>query len=187
MKLGLCLRVASLSFLVAVTASAAVINSAPIGGLTTFQDTNTGRIWAGMNNFFNESYLDMKVDVESQGFIVADLAAVQQLLNSLPLSGGQWTGYAAIMGSAPNRDLIWGAYLPETTTQSWAWSYLTDSAWQYWSGTGVPLSDVPNAETPDADMNIWAYYDGAAAVPEPSTLALVASAGLALLALRRRR
>jgi len=188
MKVMICLRIAFLAVLSVGAASAAVINSSPIGSLTTFQDTNTGRIWVDLDNYFGLSYLDMKADVESKGFIVADLAAVEQLLNSLPLTGGEWPTYAAIMGRAPNRDLIWGAYLPEISNVSWAWSFQNDGVWSFEDDTGFGLDVVPNAGGPDADMNIWAYTEnGAGAVPEPSPLGLAGSAVMAMLALRLRR
>lgn len=183
-----CLRLATITFLAFASMSAAVINSTPIGGLNTFQDTNTGRTWVDLDNYFGLSYLDMKANVESKGFIVADLAAVEQLLNSLPLTGGEWATYAAIMGRAPNRDLIWGAYLPEGATVSWAWSFEGDTAWSYEDTSGLDLNGVPNAGGPDADMNIWAYTEnGAGAIPEPATFGLAGSAVLAMLALRLRR
>lgn len=186
MKLCAILRVAVLALLAAAAASAAVISSAPIGGLSTFQDTNTFRTWVRLDNYFNLSYADMKTDVESKGFTVADQAAVEQLLDSLPLNSGQWSSYAAIMGKAPNRDLIWGSFLPVGTTQAWAWSYVENSSWSYAPESGLGLGDVPNFNSEDADLNIWAYSAGGAAVPEPATIGLAGAALLALLSLRRR-
>lgn len=168
-------------------AAGPIINSPDIGPFSTFQDVATGRVWLDMNNFFNMSYNDMTAAAAAQGFTIATLSDVQELLGTLPLSGGEWVSYAAIMGAAPNRPLIWGAYL-STTTVNWAYAYSYDVAWNYDSNTGLSLSSVPNGGGPDADMNIWAYQQGEVIIPEPSPAALFALGFAALaIACRARR
>lgn len=164
----------------AATAAAAPIVDVPdVGGYATFQDQATGRIWLDFNNFFDTSYNDMAAAVQLLGFTVASRADVEQLLNTLPLTGGEWSGYSAIMGRAPNRALIWGAF-SSTTELNWAYSYDTGGAWNIDELTGGALDVPPNAGSPDADMNIWAFQEGTTSTPEPSSIALL---GLGLLAL----
>ena len=173
---------------VAMSAQAVVIDHANVAGFKTFQDLNTGRVWLDMNNFFNMTTDDMVTAAAAGGFTFATTADVNGLLGSLPLTGGEWPGYKAIMGDAPNRELIWGSYDDGTPGNvGWAFSFSGDSTWSF-VDDATASNGVPNGGSPDADMNIWAYQTGVAAVPEAETYALML-AGLGVLgaAVRRRK
>ena len=147
-------------------ACGALIPFGPHGGLNTFLDTNTNRAWVKLDTFFDKSYNEMSAVVTAAGFNVASRTDVQELLDTLPLSGGEWVGYASVMGQALYRNLIWGAYSSSDPTRiGWAYAYDSDAWWGYadyvWSAT-----TVPNGGIPEADMNLWAFR----AVPEPSTV-----------------
>lgn len=190
-KLLATISVVSMMCLVNVnSASAAVINSGDVNGLKTFQDTNTGRIWLDMNNFFNKSTTDMVSIANKAGFIFATKSDVSALLGSLPLTNGEWTNYSQIMGSAPNRDLIWGSYDDgSTSTVGWAWAFSSDKSWNIVDNTWMPsemtYDSIPNADGDSADLNIWAY----APVPEPASmiLGLMSLGGLAGLKNRAKK
>jgi hypothetical protein len=148
-----------------------VVSGPTIGGLATFTDTNTGRDWLKLNDFFGESADQMLATAIPAGFIFADHADVQALTDSLPLDGtdATWQGYAAVMGSAPNRALMWGAY--SGTGGDVGWGYAYDPApWNLADNSDLS-SGVPNNGTPYADMNLWAYAGGS--VPEPASWALM--------------
>ena len=169
-------------------ASASVVAFADVNGFQTFQDTNNGRVWLQLDNFFDQSYNVMAAAATAAGFTVATNAEVHGLLDTLPLTGGEWGGYAATMGSSlgspMNRDLIWGAYVPVVADQvSWAFAFSSMTDWAYADGTSFPLDSVPNP-----DMNLWAYLSGQTqtSVPEPATLMLL-GAGLAGIGAARRR
>lgn len=172
---------------IAQGAQAAVIGSADVGGLATFQDTNTGRVWLELDNFFGKTTTEMVAAAQTAGFTFATTADVHQLLDSLPLTSGEWPGYEAIMGGAPNRGLIWGSYDDggDPLLVGWAYAYDGDTAWNFVDAT-FGVNDVPNAGTPEADMNIWAYQAGQA-VPEPGSLVLAALALAGICAVGRRR
>jgi hypothetical protein len=164
---------------------ATVIDGPNIGGYGTFQDENTGRIWLDMDSFFGMNTTDMVTAASAAGFTFATRTDVEQLLNSLPLTGGEWLSYKAIMGDAPARELIWGSYFETTSKVGWAWAYDFDNNWQivdssYDSGN-MNWNSIPNLGTDFVDMNIWAYQSGSTPVPEPMTLLLL-GAGLAGLA-----
>lgn len=170
--------------LTAMSAQATVVNSADVGGLRTFQDTGTGRVWLDLNNFFDQTTNQMIAAANAAGFTFAARSDVDQLLGSLPLTGGEWPSYKAIMGDAPNRELIWGSYNSATPNAGWAYSFDTDVQWNLFDNT-VDFNVVPNGGGPFADMNIWAYQS--AAVPEPATYGLVLASLVALGAVSRRR
>jgi hypothetical protein len=169
-------------------ASAAVVVGPTINGFDTFTDTNTGRNWVKLDSFFNQTHNYMAAIVTDAGFTVAERPAVEELLGSLPLDGGQWPGYAAVMGQAPNRELIWGSYDPVVNNLAgWAFAFDDYSAWDLVDSI-VFADQVPNGGTDFADMNIWAYADGDGVIPEPATWAmLVTGFGLVGFAARRRR
>jgi len=169
-------------------ANATIINGPNIGGYTTFQDLSTGRTWLDLNNFFNQSYSRMAATATSLGLTLATEADVLQLVSTLPLTGGQWSTYASIMGSAPNRELIWGGYAdPGTGAHGWAWSNNGDISWNDEHQTQFRDNQVENHGGPYADMNIWAYTYKIAGVPDTgSSGALLCLAFTALAGLRRK-
>ena len=163
-----------------------IVESADIGGLRTFTDTATGLVWADLNNFFGLTYNEMKAAVEAAGFAVAVRSEVDTLLLSLDLSAtpvASWDSYAAIMGKAPNRELIWGAYVPEVDPAfvSWAFAFQGDTAWSFDASTGFGVDSVPNGGSDVADMNIWAFQvNPTGAVPAPAGVILAGVGGLCL-------
>lgn len=174
-----------------MNANAAIVNSGDINGLRTFSDTGTGMVWMDLDNYFDSATgtgtmtgFQMISAAQAAGFTVATQSQVQSLLNTLPLSGGEWSSYAAIMGSGDPRDLIWGL-TQDGQSYGWAWSYSTDSDWQYSGASGVDLVAAGNPAG-DQDLGVWAFRQGGQ-VPEPSTLALLSIALLAGSASRVRR
>lgn len=165
-----------------------IVSVPDVDGLTAFQDTNTGLVWLGLNNFFNESPADQLVTAEAAGFSLADTGQVNFLLNSLPLDGGQWSTYASIMGSAPNRGLIWGDYSDASYPgqQEWAYAYSGDTSWSYELNDG-PMTFIPNGGGPYADLNLWAVQTGNSQVPDAAPTALILGVALLGLAVMRRR
>lgn len=170
------------------SAQGAVVAGPVIGGLATFTDTTTGHHWLKLNDFFETSGTAMIAAATAAGFQVATRADVTGLVSTLPLDGTvvTWNSYATIMGQAPNRDLLWGAYVPDPTSNlGWAFSFSTASSWSF-VDNAFPASGVANSGSPFADENLWAFTD-ATGVPEPAGWALlIGGFGLVATAMRRR-
>jgi hypothetical protein len=85
------------------------------------------------------------------------------------------------MGSAPNRDLIWGDFGPVDAAGMVGalWSNTTELYWHYIPSSNL-ASEVPNANGPYADLNLWAFVE----VPEPASF-VVFGAGLIGILLSR--
>ena len=180
------------AFSVAPVAQAAVVNHADVSGLRTFQDTNTGRVWLDLDNFFDASASvsitgnQLIAAANAAGFAFATNADVHQMLDTLPLTGGEWGGYAAVMGYGHPRSLIWGMMDDGNgNPYGWAYAYSTDATWGF-ADNATDANTVQNGGSAGAvDMGIWAFQTGAA-VPEPLSLALV-GLGLAGMTLVRRK
>jgi hypothetical protein len=187
MMLKLALLAAS-ALALASPSSAAISLGPTVNGVQTFTDSNTGRNWARLDTFFNVSYNFMVADLTDRGFTVATVDDLNPLFASINVAA-DFNGVAAITGRAPNRELIWGAYGPLASngTVDWAFAF-AGAGWTF--GTQGTLPDaVPNAGTPDADMNLWAFTTGGGgAVPEPASWAmLIAGFGLVGAMARRRK
>jgi hypothetical protein len=178
---------ATAACLVPRAAFADIVTSGSVDGLATFQDQNTGLVWLDLNDFFNENYDQMAATATAAGFTLADGQDVQSLLNSIPVGGAAWSTDASIMGSAPNRALIWGGYLGSSNASAgWAYAFQGDATWTL-VDDAVPSNTVPNGDSDIADMDIFAFKTGTSSVPDASsTLTLVGGALAGLAALRRR-
>jgi hypothetical protein len=191
MKLhNLCIGAAavSLAALSCSVAQAAVVAGPTVDGLTTFVDTDTGRDWLRLDNFFGESAASMITTATAAGFILATNADVTQMTGDVPLDGtsATWTAYAAVMGSAPNRELMWGAYAG-TVPGYVGWGYAYNPAPWYIMDNSDTVDDIPNGGTPYADLNLWAYSGGG--VPEPAawTFLLLGVGGIGAISRSRGR
>lgn len=163
--------------LISYPANAAVEISTDVNGLGTFVDTNTGRQWLRLDNFFNVSANQMIATATASGFTVATLADLQALFGSLNNPGTNFAAYSNVMGSAPNRGLIWGAYGDITATNlPWAFAFNFQNSWQFGNGAnaGFGGDSIPNRGSREADMNLWAFRTASnGAVPEPTTWAMM--------------
>ena len=187
MNLKILMVGAALATIITGGTQAAVVGGPTIGGLATFTDTNTGRNWLKLNNFFNVSGTNMIAVATAAGFTVATRADVEGLTNTLPLDGtfATWNPYASVMGQAPVRNLLSGVYVPDPANKL-GFAEAGDNApsWFFFDLL-QPANSVANGGTVFADVNLWAFSSGAV-VPEPASLALL-GAGLAGLGLARRR
>jgi len=175
------------SLALAAPAMAAISLGPTVSGLGTFTDSNTGRNWVRMDTYFNQTYNFMANDLTGKGFTLATRTDIEALFATVDVAA-DFNGVAAIMGRAPNRALIWGAFAPVETNNTINWAYAFSGGGWAIDPSGFDPNTVPNFNSPDADMNFWAFTGGNAVVPEPASWAmLIAGFGLVGAVARRRR
>jgi len=183
--------------LCAVSAHADVVAGGNVDGFGTFVDNNTGRTWLRLDNFFGESPDQMVAAIQGSGFQLATYDDLAPLLASLtPLTNSGWVADATVMGSAADRNIIFGAFAGSTAGMvGWAYGSDWDTVWSVLFDQ-APSSFIPNGGTEAADMNLWAFQEKrsdratqlAAGVPEPTSWVLMLSGFAAVgFSMRKRR
>lgn len=180
--IGMSLATAAL----ATTAQAAISAGPVVGGYMTFTDDTTGYHWLRLDTFMSKTPNQMFAAAADAGFTVANIDEVRDLLETLPLGGGAWSDYAAIMGRAPNREIIFGTFGPVVDGYvGRAYAVSHESNWSIGDGYYGEDQLVNRFQPAFQDLNLFAY--ASAAVPEPATwLIMIAGFGGVGFALRRR-
>lgn len=182
---------------------AGVIEYTDIGGFRTFQDSNTGRVWADLDNYIDtagqlkfQTYGSYIGALQAAGFTWSGGTPVYDLLNTLPLGGQALGQYQSVMLSAfgINIERVWGI---TDTGGPWLGQIGNSGNGASWTGQATLSVNILNSSATidrprPALGGIWAYTDNPqvqqppSAVPEPASIALVAAALLAAAAARRR-
>jgi hypothetical protein len=184
------LMVSVLVLFMSCNSMAAIINGPDIGGFGTFRDENTGRVWLDLNSFFNQSTTSMVAAASLAGFTFATQTDVSELLDSLPLTNGEFASYRQIMGGGLNTEgsqTIWGSWYFSPTTIGTTYASPWDTGWNFfiYEGVGRSWDRIPFENTPYAVMNIWAYQD-ATSVPVPPSIWLLGLGSIGLMGVRRK-
>ena len=180
----------------------AVVNAADVGGFRTFQDTNTGLIWADLDNWLQAntgaapamafaSYADYLAGLQAAGFVWATTTEVDDMLSSMPMNGAPGSLARSVISTDWSGTIeSWAGYsdlgstvggLPQVTRHQIGFGVLGPT----WNNTGPLGVDFATISAVGLFAYIPSAPGGGGTVPEPGTLALVGVA-LATAGLRRR-
>jgi hypothetical protein len=143
----------------------------------------TGLVWVDLDNFFNQSTIQMKATVEAAGFTFADKSSVETLLSGLPLTNPptEWNSYVPIMGFDPVNSLIWGSYDNglNNGVAGLGYAYSSQVGWSF-------IDNWVSNNAPNNGQNIFAYQSASTSVPEPFTIVGTLVGGTAALRLKKK-
>jgi opacity protein-like surface antigen len=174
----------------AANAQALIIDLPDVGGQGFFKDLSTGFVWMDVDNFFGMSYTEINNSLLSSVFHIASLTEINQLKLSAPANPSLYALHASIMGGSSSRNLLWGYYDDDGASgNGGGWNYKWGSN-PYSQPTNVWLTPIGSGtNVVYLDLGGWVVdstLPEAPPVPEPMTLALLAS-GLASSVLVRKR